>query len=121
MIQPNELRLGNLILIPSKDNNSEEKIEVKEISKGYSDKQVKVNGWIYDCERLNGILLDDKILELLGFADDTSNNTRYLSPLHLQEENEGWHMRLYAGYVNRKPIHYMHQLQNFYFDITGKE
>lgn len=73
---------------------------------------------------VSGIELTEDIMKELGFSPQAVgfDNAYYLSPIHLQkEENRGWFFRLYAGYVNRNPIHYLHELQNLYFVIAGRE
>lgn len=56
-----------------------------------------------------------------GFQYNESVVSLYLSPLHLMKHGDGWHMQQSQGYIGTKILHYLHELQNLYFDLTGKE
>lgn len=118
-LQANQLRIGNWVQTDT----------YQQIGGPKSDRirQIEPNVLraVYENKfSVSGIELSDELMKGLGFSSSTIeyDNTFYLSPIHLQkEENRGWFFRLYAGYINKNPIHYLHELQNLYFVIAGRE
>ena len=109
MIPANELRIGNWVL----DFNNAY-CPVSFVT--FSNYEIAVQ------TDIRPIPLTAEILKKCGFTiDGTVANSFYLSPLYLMAEAEGWHMRINNAYVNRNPIASLHHLQNFYYDLTGKE
>ena len=143
MLQPNELRVGNIV---THDDYSSELFIVKSI---YEEEQEgeevyiidtlggKNEGWGNPLELINPIPLTDEILLKCGFERSksvystfvmkveayplSSNLTLYV---YLNESPSATQIRMIQG-QNRNgnilSINSVHQLQNLYFALTGKE
>jgi hypothetical protein len=117
MIQAKELRIGNYLL-------------------NYENKVIRINKWdfvgyrdnygnIYSFDKSNPIPIDEKWLTDFGFRD-----LNYVFVLNASRKKllVNWSTRIVSSnirngfYLNKyKHIKYIHQLQNLYFALTGKE
>lgn len=124
MIQPQELRIGNIINIKSKYKRYNELfIEVESIN------STEINTYFrpYELNHCIGIPLTEEILLKCGFIkDEESDNGFFL------KVNNDWsdiYIDVVYGYceivVNKHslpiPLLYVHQLQNLIFSLTQKE
>lgn len=117
MIQANELRIGNYILM----NGEVVRVgwslikDVRDQKKGIETNQNK--GSKYD-----GIPLTPEILEKAGFKKDEEYNCLYLSfgLFQIRTWSDG-SVGLSVEEYNCTQIKYAHQLQNIYFALTGGE
>lgn len=100
-----ELRIGNIV-------QGMQVTVVKSLS------EREINGW--NCGSFSGIPLTEEVLLKCGFEkyDTYSNNG-----IELNFENNEYF--LYDSGETRNisdnPVKYLHQLQNLYFALTGKE
>jgi hypothetical protein len=126
MINPNELRIGNLIKYTGKPypayllNNGI--VEVKEVlNDGVNRSQG--DSTLYESENLEGIPLTDEWLERCGAVKN-----------RIPLKNGRWHIEYVGegGLIMRDDldeseieiladVNYVHQLQNLYFSLTGEE
>jgi len=128
MIDPKELKLGNIVLNPRGDEG-----EVISIDREHT--WIMVGGKWGDGERwlhesLEGLDLTPEILEKCGFIDPAGNG--WGLRLYLDESREivqylqdGGLIRYQtrsSGWTTQLPhIKYLHQLQNFFYCLTGQE
>lgn len=126
MIDPRELRIGNLITdIWAPDGSA---FEVVLLSSKYP--IVKYgNNLSANCRNLKPIPLTEELLVKAGFKKETneyflikheySNLLIFYSKIH----NRFWYFADVERrqYNSTKPIEYLHQLQNLYFALTGTE
>lgn len=116
MIQANELRIGSLL------NYGNDIVVVSAIFKSH-----------FNCERLNGVSIGNnhqnnfqsihltrEILEKCGFVTDGFYNSaeRWVLLDILLFRGNG---HFILCYYPKTEIKYLHQLQNLYFALTGKE
>ena len=109
MIQPNEIRPGNWINLNNKP------CQVNHI-----------NGNGCGCdetfalfEDIHPILITDHLLRQTGFVKDLYGyKSRQLA---LNQYDDVYYLRLPQGTGFGQGIRYVHQLQNLYYDISGKE
>lgn len=114
MIKPNELRIGNIVLVQGKP--------------------VKITGIIHDniyfgsefyvrvrLHQSEPIPLTPEILEKCGFKLDVEvyEQAGFYPCIIKNKMNEGWRMD-FGEYVTNE-LNYLHQLQNLYFALTGTE
>ena len=116
MINPHELRIGNYV-------SCQDKIFSIATIEGVPRLRPLPGGIVLNptFDEIEPIPLTSEILDKLGFNDKTGLSDMHLSPIHLMLEEKGYFMRLFNSYVNKNPIKYLHQLQNLYFAIAGKE
>lgn len=126
MIQPNELRIGNLVI--HLDTNSVEAVFYLSSSL----QRKSVNGLL--PERYAPIPLTPDILEKLGFVSNRKNssiyhlyvrNNRFDEAITIALTMDGYNV-VVIGFKKEthaipKPIRHLHQLQNLYFALTGEE
>lgn len=130
MINPQELRIGNLVEIPvlSEDDT----IFTEKICADFGFAPTHVNSSIImDCERYKEdwagrpIKLTEEWLLKFGFEKDEDgclcheypdSNCKFYFVKDFIQVAKG-----YAAIFNYKHINYVHQLQNIYFALTGKE
>jgi hypothetical protein len=118
MINRKELRIGNIIYHIGSDTIC----KVKSVDHQIGVEHMRgVAAHLFEEQDLAPILLTADVLKKCGFTTDPQFSTHHLSPIHLQEEEEGWYMKWNTGYVNRKPLTQLHHLQNLYFALTGEE
>lgn len=136
MIKANELRIGNLILWNPKLSNPNttllpELVEVaaiREDSIGYlspriehrvepfEDDVLELDAPHRPLEEFEPVALTTELLEKCGFA--TNNTTYQKDPLTIVFNDN----KVQVTMNNRElPCTYFHQLQNFYFTLTGEE
>lgn len=142
MLKANELRIGNIIFWNSKLSSPEKSfltfpVEVSSIlpdkigylspgiehrSESFEDDTLQTETAHGPLEEFEPILLTRDILEKSGF-ENTDTNDQYSS-----YKKESLTIRFMAGNSIRANIsdcefacQHLHQLQNLYFDLTGKE
>lgn len=120
MIQPNELRIGNWVLFP----NVFAEFDQRPIESGEEIDR--------HAHGLNPIPLTEEWLLKFGFEISTLSNgvkfiyLNYFLSLVICESCSGMHLVL-SRYENGSlvdfavRVHYVHQLQNLFFALTGKE
>lgn len=116
MIDVKELRIGNYVL-PINDSGREAKIgTVFAINNNF----VSVNGNNnpYDNHRIEPVLITENILSKCNFVKQERGDTVvYYNPLM---ELDAYFRLNRVDYYNIE-VKYLHQLQNLFFDLTGKE
>ncbi len=111
MIQKNELRVGNILIHPLKDN------QVFVIKSGADIDE------IYTMQELKGYYLTPELLKKCGFEYTASfGECRYTKGELQMDENfnplvQDGDEYLYYG----KRVEFLHELQNLYFALTGEE
>jgi hypothetical protein len=129
MINANELRIGNYVYY--KKENPETIFRIVGIVNDETDSEGKVNGVyefydaFYDIEYILPIPLTPELLEKAGFRKASYYVAAYSREgWGIDVNDEGDHYELFindeAGYLLGK-INYLHQLQNAFFALTGKE
>jgi hypothetical protein len=123
MINPKELRIGNLIrytgaqypFYPLKDGV----VQVEEVlSDGVNRSQG--DSTLYEANKLEGIKLTPEWLGRFGF--ETEGNGWKRGGFFLKKYKDDLVIGLYNGQVvNYTPIEYVHQLQNAYFSPHMRE
>ncbi len=109
MLQANELRIGNWLL-------EKTELETRYIQCSYTHIQDIANG---ADETLFPIRLTPLLLENFGFIKGELDVGKYFY-LWWSDETEGVYLK-HDWYILEKKIQYLHQLQNMYFSLTGKE
>ena len=128
-MKANELRIGNLVFVTRSFNTSEKQAKVKEINLHYLNMVLKWNNNNY----ITSIILTKEWLLMLGFKYNRINN---FGKEYSKTMDDGFifYIELRCDYVcyitgeNNNgeweilaKIQYVHQLQNIYFALTGKE
>lgn len=121
MINPTELRIGNFINLKVEGKVDENAIVI-EIGEDNVSTRIDGAPQRNPAKNLYGIQVDDDILRKSGFNLNNVASHAYLPNLHLEKATDGYYMYQTSGLVNRlNPIVYLHQLQNFFFALTGEE
>lgn len=118
--QRNHLRIGNVL------KSCEEYILVAGIPEQGN---IQINGYPHIHSRPNSaygiqpVLITTEILTQCGFTETglAFEESRHIPGLFILEENGRWLMRLNNMYISKKPMKYLHQLQNLYFALTENE
>lgn len=132
-LKKTDLRLGNLIQYPGW--NKDGSMAIFHIRDLYLDdaKIALTNGTIHlpssDIDYLKPISLNDEWLVKFGFKKSPSNNSFYLSipelkaEVHFENFRGGLVCVLYCSTGSFIPSHieFVHQLQNLYHALTGKD
>ncbi len=122
MIQANELRLGNMVLVYNQIVEvlgiDEDKIET---SAYFYDGMGCTGGWLKEADP---IILTPEILRECGFFKENNIHPEHWDmkdyKLTLSEVNDGF--EVYASECTiGKAFKYLHQLQNVYYILTGEE
>lgn len=119
MIQTNELRIGNWV----RDTESDMNIKVAgldpyEIFVGEIDEEKE----IYDCRDIEPIPLADELLEKCGFKDTGDNVFIHNLYFDIYKDKDGYYpYNFHEGVCFGCAIDSLHQLQNIFFSLTGKE
>ena len=122
MIQPTELRLGNLVLVNSKTPDKvtriyEDRAQVEYTAISETTGQPYIKRSYIDCQWLEGISLTTEWLERLGFT------VEYTVGGWLRWQKSDF--KLLDGKLPhdgpKGPVLFVHQLQNLYFALTGNE
>jgi hypothetical protein len=117
----NELRIGNLVAygvhpVPIKSIHTESVLK-KEVHV-YVELNENLNHYCIDVLEVKPIPLTEQWLLKLGFERDNQGNWKLKSGYHWIE------IYSYHVYINGQQvvlIDYVHQLQNIWFALTGKE
>lgn len=124
MIQPNELRIGNLVMTEDKELGY-----VHEIKQEFNDDPYDItlkdeNGLFLDfmIEELKPIPITEDILLRLGF-DKYKSSWRMNKTVYAKDFCEVYfgEKDIYVGFSPEVEIKYVHELQNFFFAHTKKE
>lgn len=124
MIEANQLRIGNTVrvCIEGKDGIFDEFATIKEIRESII---IVGNGLHAGYHMLQPITLNELILNKCGLKWHDPSSCYVDQNMFEIAKEEGiypdyflWHRN---GMVGRNPIHYLHELQNLYFIIMGKE
>jgi hypothetical protein len=113
-MKANELRIGNLIKF-SEDGTIFTVGSIEE--KGFTVQNDEETTWI-EAEEFEPIPITEEWLLKLGFERDNQGNWKLKSGYHWIE------LYFYHVYINGQQvvlIDYVHQLQNIWFALTGKE
>jgi hypothetical protein len=114
MITPNELRIGNFLQWKSEIPNNY--FNVKSIEAEYD--------WYEECE---GVLITKEWLLKLGFEQNEILQLKFdeyskgFITLGKVVSGEELYQLIYDGKCFLTFVQYVHQLQNLYFVVTGKE
>lgn len=117
MIQPNELKIGNLVYAGVNFENSD-------ITKPLGLVPIKVQMGFTSTENLYPIPLTPEILEKAGFKKlsyDFEFWKNSMWRLKQHKLNNEWYLTHCGEEVDCIKIKYLHQLQNLYFALTGEE
>lgn len=128
VIKGQELRVGNLVYF---NGNHKEIGVVSEIMKNDLNKvapyKIGINHRVdiyYDIDKLKPIPLTEKWLLTNDFKKhDRINGTDYhLHPLVIMFKNKDiWMIQVQLQTIDKSVLNYVHQLQNLYFSLTGRE
>lgn len=120
MIKANELRIGNLVQFESETGFTE---QVKVVCIRENDFDAEGDE-VFHNEKYDGdyepIPLTPEILEAAGF-DKVSGLTYDHKDGNTIRESSGQYWYYVKIHGNLRSIQYLHQLQNLYFSLTGKE
>ena len=113
MIQENEIRVNNLVL----RKGSIVKLTIDLIADLFKMGIAMKMGFI------QGIPLTKEIIGLMGFYEIENGfiTEVHIQPLVLDKDSEGYHIKLSYGRVSKKPLIFLHELQNAYHAIAGRE
>lgn len=123
MITKEELRVGNAIQYDGDGTNAIVK-SIEEHGIGIEFKEEET--WI-EYDQFSGIPITDKLLEKLGFKEQCYVNEDQDEIDYWYYEGIDWildqgYQPIDAGFPMIKyELMYIHQLQNLYFSLTGKE
>jgi len=121
-MKPEELRKGNIIKVIGRNPTTVETISSSGINKW---QDMGMSGEI-KFEELTGIALTEALLIKIGFEKHTMLKNQWLTFYISKEDGIGLFLSIkdMLIYYSNDPIHhikYVHQLQNLYFSLTGKE
>lgn len=130
-MNPNELRIGNLIFDDFNDVHVVERLE----SKKYNDwngsdpslvvfsKLVDEYNGMYTCDVVSAIPITEEWLIKLGFEkSDYPNFTRKVSALTMTCRIQiGINYSEFGGVYFADKFKYVHEIQNFIFSVSGQE
>lgn len=118
---PNELRIGNYISIGG--NKMVEIVEVGSFTIRYLDDTYNDNFRAFlGYDYLKPIELTEEILLKCGFFYDSDVDTFKISNYPMQLDSYGFYGYMFIMFGEGLClIKYLHQLQNIYFALTGKE
>jgi hypothetical protein len=127
MIAEKDLRIGNWVLDDEGQPVQIEVIKSRDFVKYDEDPEQFIflkNGDFGWCREVNGIPLTPEILEKAGFEKDQDGIFKKHKCLFWVEMEGGRHfMQIALNYAPlfNAPCAYVHQLQNLFFALTGKE
>lgn len=114
-----ELRIGNFFEIQLSYEDVTRIRSITEISK----RQVHIDGRWFNLDRLIPIKITDDILLHAGFTQfDWVKDSFVFECSFFKCTLDANGVNLFCENMNNlKPISYLHELQNLYFDLTGEE
>lgn len=116
-----ELRIGNLLLLKTKLTRTikVENVGIEGINYEWND----MNQECYSFEFLHGIPLTPEILDKAGFEKNIKYNSRYIHKENSLIIEFLWYEQIgvYLYDVFLCNVEDVHQLQNLYYALTGKE
>lgn len=104
-----ELRIGNLVFLDGKD---------VETVTGISTKEVRIENYFYDIDRITGIAITESMLLKSGFTNPYRGAWKF-GKLSFDFNTMGKLRFIYSQKVTY--IDYYHQVQNLVFALTGAE
>jgi hypothetical protein len=114
-VSPKDLQIGNLLTTPDGSVEVVEILQIELRTRSFPNIHEKREA----ISEVSAISLNRVIVEEAGFILKTEGY--YQAPLHLNEENGNWYMRIDHRYINRKELKYLHQLQNLCYLLIGEE
>lgn len=111
MIKVIELRIGNWFHDKERNRN----FQVYEV---HQDGVMISSHLGVETKNIQAIQLTPEILEDCGFGscEDLGGDKTYI-----KQDNDNFYLVCDFVRVSEKPFNYVHQFQNIYFDLTGKE
>ena len=126
MIDPKELRIGNYVQFYRKiEDQDPSQASICSIFETDGDYYVKFeDGFCVNTERgIKAIFLSKELISKLGFRQES--NTYFYGDIELSIGCNDDSLYLTFNWneyqISSTPILYLHQLQNIYFGLTGKE
>ena len=120
MLQIKEIRIGDFFQLPS--SLEDEKHKIGHVTR-IDEKHVLVSGKWLGIERIIPINITEDILLHAGFTQFNWLPESAVFECHYFKctlDNNG--VNLFCDNLkNLKPVKYLHELQNLYFDLTGEE
>jgi len=119
MLKLYELRIGNFFQIELLPTHRKRIKKIDEIKQ----KHVLLDGSWYLLQKLIPILLTEEVLLKCGFEKFiwvTESTVYKQDDFNCRLDEDGVQV-FGANFNNLKPLKYLHELQNLYFDLTGKE
>jgi hypothetical protein len=119
MVKLYELRIGNFLEVETAPTHLKVVKRVREIK----EKNVRMDDVWYHLDQLFPILLTEEILKRCGFTRlkwITETNVFEHGDINCKLDDEGAHV-FGPDLNNLKPIKYLHELQNLYFDLSETE
>jgi hypothetical protein len=123
MLHVKYVREGNLFLHNGRVKTVQGFVDGKIVEgiKNRYDGIIEINEFV-PYEDAEPILLTKEILEKSGFKWYDGYAAYLREPVFIAEYSDGkWFMKQQHGYIGRRPIEYVHELQNFMFALTGEE
>lgn len=144
MIQPNQLRIGNLVDVPNK-NQSPFRVDYFDDIKVYKQNgtyrcepfgDIPAHPLTWDLEQCSGIPLTPEILEKVGFEKEERGSEERFDGVEIwwckgtfslySEYSDAFIYATYTrydgyGFKAGRMIKYLHELQNLYFAVEGEE
>ena len=124
MINPSEIRIGNIILVPLNGGHVYAAVESWGTDGGYIRYINSLYGGIQaspSLRDLNPVVLDANILSSCSFISNSLNNA-ITNPVGFVFQNSVVYALVSNAPINRShPIGHLHHLQNFYYALTGQE
>lgn len=118
MLTPEELRIGNIVSVTGKYQRIEE----------IHTDCIKLSGDIVCMpETVKPVELNEAVFKACGFEETHIRIYGYPLKrhfpflLHKRQEKQGYDLLFDFKIVNEKKIQYLHELQNLYLDVSGKE
>lgn len=120
MIHLKEIRIGDFFELPSALTG--EKKKAGDVTK-IDQKHVLISGKWLGIERLIPISITEQILLHAGFTQfDWLRESAVFECQYFKCTLDGNGVNLFCDNLkNLKPVKYLHELQNLYFDLTGEE
>jgi hypothetical protein len=119
MLKLYELRIGNFFQIELMPTHRKRIKKISEIKQ----KHILLDGSWYYLDKLIPIPLTEEVLLKCGFEKFiwvTESNVYKLDDFNCRLDEDGVQV-FGANFNNMKPLKYLHELQNLYFDFTGRE
>lgn len=124
-LKPQELRIGNLLYLASAKKNvvifGIDVIEISEITHNLIRFKNGINFSVSKIELFEPILLTEEWLNKFGYFDTETPNNFTKNPFTIDEHTFWKCNEMFIDDKNGVYVKYVHQLQNLYFCLYGKE